>query len=644
MAGAMVARLASHYGCEILPEQGKQGFRLPCPAHRGGDGNCHVFESDSGRIAAKCFSRGCEPSDILSAIERDTGIERINPPGHTFQGTYNRTGRPVDVWRIDRRGSKSYPTPGKRQGVPVELWGDEEAETVIVCEGEKAARAVQRAGYTGASYMGGAKCAGMADYTKLRGRTVYVWPDNDPPGLKAGKDVAEAARLVGARVWMLSPVGEPESGDDAADVDDLPAVIAGLVERTTEYRQDGLSELPEKRVVRDGCTAAGLRYCLEQLGIAYRWNIRRSCIEFDDGNVWREENDRHSAALRERIRATFNSPGPNNPGLQFGRDLFNDCLNAIVADAEIDPFLVWLQNLPEWDGQRRLDGLLHACFKIADDQNPPELVIWAGHFLVMGPLWRTLYPGAKLDEMPVLVGAQGIGKSTLLRELLPGYAHDWFSDGLTLTATDREVAETLAGRVIVEVSEMVGLRRAEIGRLKTVLSRTDDGYHRAAYARHAETRLRRCVVVGTTNRRECLPNDETGNRRFVAIEIGSGQPGDVRDYLGANRAQLWAEGLARCRAGEHPRLPDAYKGVQAKHNEGYRAADDALETKVGEWLRVSPEEFTLAECGIAIGMVDDDAHLSQPEQHRLGKALRYFGYEKRNCKRQGRQVRLWLKV
>ena len=199
--------------------------------------------------------------------------------------------------------------------------------------------------------------------------------------------------------------------------DDLPAVIAGLVERTTEYRQDGLSELPEKRVVRDGRTAAGLRYCLEQLGIAYRWNIRRSCIEFDDGNVWREENDRHSAALRERIRATFNSPGLNNPGLQFGRDLFNDCLNAIVADAEIDPFLVWLQNLPEWDGQRRLDGLLHACFKIADDQNPPELVIWAGHFLVMGPLWRTLYPGAKLDEMPVLVGAQGIGKSTLLREV-----------------------------------------------------------------------------------------------------------------------------------------------------------------------------------------------------------------------------------
>ena len=223
MAGPMIARLAGHYGCQILPEQGKQGFRLPCPAHRGDDANCHVFESDGGRIAAKCFSRGCEPSEILSAIERDTGMVRINPPGHSFQATYHRAGQPVDVWRIDEGGNKRYPTPGSRQAVPVELWGDEQAKTVIVCEGEKAARAIQRAGYTAASYMGGAGCAGLADHTKLRGRTAYIWPDNDSPGLRAGRDAAKAAHLSGAGVWMLSPVGKSESGDDAADVDDLPS-------------------------------------------------------------------------------------------------------------------------------------------------------------------------------------------------------------------------------------------------------------------------------------------------------------------------------------------------------------------------------------------------------------------------------------
>ena len=644
MADPMIAQLADHYGCRMRPEQGKPGFRMPCPAHGGHDPNCHVFESHSGRIAARCFSRACEPSDIMAAIERDTGIGRINPPGHTFQATYQRSGQPVDVWRIDGQGRKSYPTPGSRQDVPVELWGDDQAETVIVCEGEKAARAVQRAGYTAASYMGGAMSAAKADYTKLRDRTVYVWPDNDPPGLKAGEDAAEAAHFAGARVFLMSPVRGAGSGDDAADVDQLPDVIKGLMVTATEYRQDGLPQPPEMRVLTAGPNVQTLRYCLEQLGIAYRWNARRFCIEYDDGSGWCEENDRHAAALRETIRATFNSPGPNNPGLRFGADRFRDCLDAIVADAEVDPFLVWLDDLPEWDGQRRLDGLLHTCFEMADHPNPPELVLWASRFPVMGAVRRTLYPGEKLDEMPVLIGAQGIGKSTFLRRLVPEDAHTWFSDGLTLTSTDREVAETLAGRVIVEVSEMVGLRRAEIERLKTMLSRTNDGYHRSAYARHAETRLRRCVIVGTTNSRECLPNDETGNRRFVAVEIEDGDPGRVRSYLDANLEQLWAEGLVRCRAGEHPRLPDAYKRIQAKHNEGYRAADDVLEAKVAEWMLDAPEEFTLGYCGVDIGMVESEASLTLSEQLRLGKALRSLGYEKRNAKRQGRQVRLWCKV
>ena len=616
---------------------------MPCPDHHGEDDNCHVFESDSGLIATKCFSHGCEPSAILAAIERETGIERINPHGWTYEGTYDRPGESADAWRIDRDGHKFYSTPGSRDNVAVVLWGDEEAEIVFICEGEKAARAVQRAGYTAASYKGGAMCAGKADYSKLRGRTVYVWPDNDLPGLKGAKDAANAALFAGAKVFVLTPVGEAGSSDDAADVDELSDTIPDLMASATEYHDDGPSEGPEKRVVTAGRTPAGLRYCLDQIRIKYRWNIRRRCIEFDDGQGWREENDRHCAAVRERIRKIFRSPGRNNSKLLFGPAQFSDYLNAIVEDREVDPFEDWLQTLPEWDGQQRLDGLLRSCFDIKDDGNPPELVSWVGRFLVMGAVWRTLCPGDKLDEMPVLVGGQGIGKTTLLRRLLPDDNHDWFADGLTLVSRNREVAEMLAGRVIVEISEMVGLRRVDIEHLKTVLSRTDDGYFRSAYARHAETQLRRCIIVGTTNRPECLPNDESGNRRFVAIEMANGNPSVVNGYLDSNREQLWAEGLARCQAGEHPRLPDAYKSIQAEHNEKYRAADDALETTVCEWLRDAPEEFELTQCAVGIGMVDDGPRLSQSEQHRLGKVLRHFGYYKRNCKRGGRQVRLWSK-
>ena len=57
--------------------------------------------------------------------------------------------------------------------------------------------------------------------------------------------------------------------------------------------------------------------------------------------------------------------------------------------------------------------------------------------------------------------------------------------------------------------------------------------HHGAYARHAERQLRR-AIIGTTNSMAALPNDVTGNRRFVAVNIAAGAPADVRRYLDAN--------------------------------------------------------------------------------------------------------------
>ena len=57
-------------------------------------------------------------------------------------------------------------------------------------EGEKVARAVQRAGYTAA-----------------------IWPDNDAPGKQAAHKAAEAGASV---VWLLDPVDGAKA--DAADI------------------------------------------------------------------------------------------------------------------------------------------------------------------------------------------------------------------------------------------------------------------------------------------------------------------------------------------------------------------------------------------------------------------------------------------
>ena len=131
--------------------------------------------------------------------------------------------------------------------------------------------------------------------------------------------------------------------------------------------------------------------------------------------------------------------------------------------------------------------------------------------------------------MPVLIGKGGIGKSTCARFMLPKDRGEWFSDGLHLASDSKTRAEALQGRVVVEAAEMAGSTRADLESLKVFISQQDDGAVRLSYRRDPETLLRRCVMVGTTDRSEPLPNDHN-LRRFVPIYLDDGNPEEIRFY------------------------------------------------------------------------------------------------------------------
>ena len=409
-------------------------------------------------------------------------------------------------------------------------------------------------------------------------------------------------------------------------------------------------------------SADGLARALQELGVDVRFNLRAMHHEFRANGSWLQANDRTEARLQERIARSFTT-GKKNARLIFGPDTWRRALNALLADREIDPFLAWLEGLRAWDGQQRLDGWLGEVFTVDPDC---PLTEWAGRFIFLGPVQRAFEPGAKMDEMPVLIGAQGCGKSTALRLALPPEPPEWFADGLHLAADPKARAEALQGRVIVEAAEMAGSTRAELESLKAFLSRPDDGAVRLAYRRNPETMLRRAIIVGTTNDEYCLPNDPSGNRRFVIVKVGSkpdrcdvddrdvgegwckgkppGQPcpgcgsetgpvpsvSRLRRYLDANRKQLWAEALRMYRSGIEARLPDKLASVQASVNEGYRRNDETLENAVARWLRTAPPTFTLTEAAEGCGLADEGrgARVSMRDQRRLGAALTAAGCSK----------------
>ena len=206
---------------------------------------------------------------------------------------------------------------------------------------------------------------------------------------------------------------------------------------------------------------------------------------------------------------------------------------------------------------------------------------------------------------------------------LPPDHSEWFSDGLHLADDPKVRAETLQGRVIVEAAEMAGTTRAELESLKSFLSRTDDGTVRLAYRRNPEPLPRRCLLVGTTNTDTPLPNDPTGNRRFVPVRLPGGEPARVADYLGRNRNHLWAEARTLYHDGVEAWLPRALHPAQAEAADRHRRRDDLIEDAVAR-LDGDPQGATLARLAVQCGLIaseGDATRLPMPVQHRLASAL-----------------------
>ncbi len=219
-------------------------------------------------------------------------------------------------------------------------------------------------------------------------------------------------------------------------------------------------------------------------------------------------------------------------------------------------------NALKWDGVERLDTLL-IDYLGADDTPYVRAVT---RKTLTAAIARIFEPGVKFDSILVLIGGQGIGKSTLFSRL----GKQWFSDSLSISdMKDKTAPEKLQGYWLLELSELNGIKKMDVEVVKSFITRTDDKY-RQAYGVTVESHPRSCVIVGTTNSEGGFLRDVTGNRRFWPVRV-SGQsrfrPWELRDV-----DQIWAEAIVRYRHEEELFLKD---DVAA---EAYAQQREALET------------------------------------------------------------------
>jgi predicted P-loop ATPase len=191
--------------------------------------------------------------------------------------------------------------------------------------------------------------------------------------------------------------------------------------------------------------------------------------------------------------------------------------------------------------------------------------------------------------MLVLVGSQGIKKSSFLDILGRG----WFSDSFS-TVHGKESFEQLQGAWIIEIAELSAFKKSEVEAIKHFVSKKKDDF-RPAYARSPETFKRQCVFFGTTNNLEFL-KDPTGNRRFWPIMCGqSSAKKETFKDLPKEVDQLWAEAVQLYNKGEKLFLTKELE-EQARASQEMHSEKDERQGMILEYLdRLLPESWELLD-------------------------------------------------
>lgn len=295
------------------------------------------------------------------------------------------------------------------------------------------------------------------------------------------------------------------------------------------------------------------------------------------GKLW---TDIHDSAARELFELP---PSQGGYGIKISDRDLRSAVSIIARKNSFHPVRDMLMGLPAWDGQSRMD-FLYTDYLGADDTAYHRA---ASRLTLLGAVARVFEPGCKFDQVPILMGPQGIRKSTFIYVLSCGHFAELEGD----LQDRRAMVEKMEGAWVVEIPEMQGFSKADTNTVKGLISAQFDKV-RMAYAHRPEIFYRQCIFIGSTNDDEIL-RDPTGARRFWPIKCNTVSI-DI-DRLKREIAQIYAEAVHVYMAmrkgtpeGDLPLyLTDATAAKEASEIQASQTAEtayQALAAEIAPWL------------------------------------------------------------
>jgi putative DNA primase/helicase len=294
------------------------------------------------------------------------------------------------------------------------------------------------------------------------------------------------------------------------------------------------------------------------------------------------------------------------------------------------------------DGKARVDKMFSAYFGTKDDEYHEGVAL----IFLLGAVARIYEPGCKVDHMLILEGPQGAGKTRSVRTLFGGDA--WYVD-CQRSPADKDFYQDIVGKWAAEIGEMTSFTKADYNKVKQTITAQSDTY-RPSYGRYSKTFPRQCIFIGTTND-DSWQRDPTGGRRYLPVRVS----GVDVDAIERDRDQLWAEAVARYKAGE----PWWNAPARAGDEQEQRYQEDSWTEPVLRWLagKASSSTYTdipiaardkhgrILECSVTQVMTSalhiDLARQDRTASTRVGTIMSRIGWKKYRPSGSGKRPWLW---
>lgn len=250
-------------------------------------------------------------------------------------------------------------------------------------------------------------------------------------------------------------------------------------------------------------------YLSEHYAHRLRWDVVSDKLEIEE-RVWRELTKRD---INSMVCACCAETGKNITDREVRCVLQSDFV------PQVHPPREYLSNLPTYTPTQGESPLDYLASQVRVEGGDEAQQLWHDTFIrwfvAMVASWRS--DEVVNQHVLVLIGSQGIYKTTWLERLIPPCLRAYSTKMANIRDLNKDERLRVAESVLINMDEIDSMSDRELNQMKSLIT-TADVNERAAYGYNKERRIRLASFCASGNKDQFL-TDTTGNRRWLPFRV-----------------------------------------------------------------------------------------------------------------------------